>query len=180
MAAKREAVSDGVAPWERQDGEGDAPWQAFVVYRGLGLDRTYAATAAACRKHVSLIQRWSLALDWRTRTVAWDREIDRVRIQSHKQALREMDRRHGEVAAMLISRVKKRIERLSDEDMEQLSPRDLAKWLSVAVEVERRSRGAELILRAHHAHVRLDDEDDAFMLQHMNLDDIRSLTETGR
>jgi hypothetical protein len=165
-----------VAPWERQEDESDAAWQAFAIYRDLGLQRTYAATAAKCRKHVSLVQRWSLVRNWKHRTKAWDRELDRTRIDAHKQALREMESRHSHVAATMIGRLGERLGQLTKEDLAQMAPRDLALWFKLSVEIERRSRGADLFLKPQSTHHALDDDDDAWVLQNFDINELRLTT----
>ena len=175
-APEADPTLQAVALWERQDDESDAAWQAFTIYRDLGLNRTYAATAANCRKHTSLVQRWFLTRSWKARTFAWDRELDRTRIDAHKQGLREMELRHSEVASDLIARVGERLGQLTKIDMAQMAPRDLALWFKMAVEIERMSRGADLYFKPQYLRGRLDDEDDDWLLQHMDLNEIRRAT----
>jgi hypothetical protein len=176
MKGKDSSQGLPIAPWERREDESDAAWGAFLVYRGLGLNRTYAATAAACRKHVSLIQRWAIVKTWRSRTVAWDRDLDRVRIDAHREAVKEMETRHAGSAALLIRKVCDRLGEMTHEDMAQVQPRDLAGWFKLAVEVERRSRWADRILRPRMRSRHLDAEEDAQFLQDIDIDDLFQLT----
>ena len=50
--------------WDRQETESNKAFQAFCVYRDLGVGRTLAAVAEKLRKSYDLIRRWSKNYFW--------------------------------------------------------------------------------------------------------------------
>ena len=51
-------------PWERQKGESEKAFEAFVTYRDMGEKRTLTAVAEKLQKSGTLIRRWKSAWDW--------------------------------------------------------------------------------------------------------------------
>lgn len=86
-------------PWDRQPGEGDERWQAFLIYRDQ-LDageprRSLRKTAASLDKSLTLVGRWSEKDDWVKRVQAYDREQDAIRQAAQVKELEAMVRRQG-------------------------------------------------------------------------------------
>lgn len=125
-------------PWERQRHESHQAFQAFAAYRDMGTDRSTAKVAQRLGKSKTLMDRWSSRWAWVSRAQAWDAELDRQNRQAQEQARRDMAERHAKEAMLLQQKILARLERLKPEE---LSPADLARWLDVAVKVERLSRG---------------------------------------
>lgn len=65
-------------PWERQPGETDKQFEAFILYRDAGPDRSAREVALALRKSETLIFRWCGANKWVERASKWDDESDRL------------------------------------------------------------------------------------------------------
>lgn len=65
-------------PWERRDGESAPAWEAFTLYRDMGLSRSAGKVAEECGKNRSLIERWSRAHQWVIRVGAYDAHEDRA------------------------------------------------------------------------------------------------------
>jgi hypothetical protein len=88
-----------VAPWERQHGEGDERWEAFIVYRdqlGAGENRrSLAKVGRQLGKSRVLIERWSSEDQWRSRVAAFDREQDALRRQTQAAELAKIVRRQS-------------------------------------------------------------------------------------
>lgn len=59
-------------PWNMRPDEGAKAYQAFEQYRDAGPGRTVEAVAAACKKSVSLLNRWSSVNGWAERVRAFD------------------------------------------------------------------------------------------------------------
>jgi hypothetical protein len=65
-------------PWERQPGESDPAWAAFLVYRDLPASaRSIARVVSDTGKSRSLIAGWSSKWDWPARAKEYDRHKDR-------------------------------------------------------------------------------------------------------
>jgi hypothetical protein len=64
-------------PWEKRPDEGMEAYQAFLIYRDAGRNRSIPEVAKSVGKHPSLLWRWAREHDWRDRAALWDREIDR-------------------------------------------------------------------------------------------------------
>lgn len=91
-------------PWERQAGEGDKAWAAFVAFRDLGPRRTVVAALRSEGKNPGSLRRWekwASQFHWRERARAWDAEVDRRSREAQVQAREDMARRHIEQAMAL-------------------------------------------------------------------------------
>lgn len=126
------------APYERQDGESKQSFEAFALYRDMGLARSLAKVGEELGKSTTLMERWSSKYEWVERCKAYDQEMDRIAILENEQQRREMIREHAEVARKMLEKVKLAAEALKPET---LTPNEMAKWLDIAVKVERLSRG---------------------------------------
>ena len=62
-------------PWERQKGESEKAFEAFVTYRDMGEKRTLTAVAEKLQKSGTLIRRWKSTWDWAERVRAYDNEL---------------------------------------------------------------------------------------------------------
>jgi hypothetical protein len=91
-------------PWERQPGEAEVRYQAFIAYRDQlsqgQLRRGLERVAHAAGKHPTLIERWSREDHWRERCAAWDRHIQSVRDAAKVRAVEAIaDREAAQMAA---------------------------------------------------------------------------------
>lgn len=109
MAAKKKA--ENVAPelWERQTTESSKAFEAFVVYRDMGVNRSIRKAAQNLNKAVTTLAEWSTKHDWVKRAAAWDAEQDRLA-------------RNELVAEMAATRKKQRkqAQRMQEKGMELL------------------------------------------------------------
>lgn len=137
------AEKDTVEPWERQEDEGSKAYEAFCIYRDMGIERTIRKVANVLSKSNQLIKRWSYTHQWVKRAGAWDAEQDRItRIQQTKeiQAMRKKQRKTAE-----------RMQDVGQEMLERLHEKvlatgrvqlgDVVSLLKIGMEQERICRG---------------------------------------
>lgn len=128
--------------WERQDGESSRAYQAFVVYRDLGPERSIdkaIAAAGKARGNRGHWQRWSSAFRWVDRAAAWDDEQDRIKRAAQAQAVVEMAERHALIARLALQSLQ---DWLSDRaDVGKLSWSSASQLLDIAAKIERNARG---------------------------------------
>ena len=82
--------TEGLRPWDRQPGESELAYQAFLAYRDSGLPRNLAATARALDKHEAQLYRWKDRHRWDQRLLAWDAAQGRA---AEETAQREWEKR---------------------------------------------------------------------------------------
>lgn len=124
-------------PWERQKGESEQAFEAFVIYRDLGLKRSNHEVCEKLSKSRQLITRWKSRYGWDERARAYDNELER---QAHAEAvkdLKEMTKRHTKIAIQMQRKALEALEKLSVEDM---TPRDIKEYIKIATELERLNR----------------------------------------
>jgi len=68
---------DNKPVWERQAGESEPAYAAFLAFRDLGPGRTVAEVGRKLGKSGNLVDRWCQRWAWRTRTGRWDTEVNR-------------------------------------------------------------------------------------------------------
>lgn len=125
-------------PWERLTGESAKAFQAFVIYRDLGAERSLAKVATQLGKSTTLIERWSARDAWVTRVEAWDVEQDRLWRVQQLASRREVGKRHLRIANAMQGRL---VDALARLDVSTMSPRDIAYWLEVSSKVQRQAIG---------------------------------------
>lgn len=59
-------------PYDRRLSESPKAFDAFCVYRDLGIDRSFEAVSSQLSKSVSLMRRWAAKHEWSERVDAWD------------------------------------------------------------------------------------------------------------
>ena len=64
--------TEALRPWDRQPGESELAYHAFLAYRDSGVPRNLAATARALGKHEAQLYRWRGRHRWGHRLLAWD------------------------------------------------------------------------------------------------------------
>lgn len=132
--------------WEQLDKEDPRSFEAFAVYRDMGLTRTLKKVARVLGKSHTHMSRLSAAHEWVLRARAYDRELDRIRLAANAEAQIEMVLRHARLGqeALVIAR-----EALQSIDPATLKPADVARLLELGVKTERISRGAPTEHIAH-------------------------------
>jgi len=88
-------------PWERQDGESDTAWEAWLVYRDSPLgERSIRKVAARMGRGTQGIAQFSKAWGWPTRAARYDVYLDRQRVAVRVDEVREMAKRHAQISAL--------------------------------------------------------------------------------
>lgn len=127
-------------PWDRQPGETDPAWAAFVVYRDLGLQRSTAKVQQAIGKSKRLVDGWSGKNSWVIRVQSWDAEQDRLWQKDLAAERRKAAKRNIEISASMKDLAAAGVTKLA-EAPGQLEARDVARLFEVATKVEALSTG---------------------------------------
>lgn len=132
------AKENKAKPWERQEGETPKQFEAFVIYRDMGEERSLSKVSQQLNKSKQLLGRWSVANNWVERCVSWDNEQDRILRQQQLKDIRKMRERHAQGAMAMLAKALKGLQGLNAEE---LSPQDIVKMFAEATKIERLSRG---------------------------------------
>ena len=81
-------------PYERLPGETAKAFQAFTVYRDLGIQRSFESVANQLSKSATLIRRWAAKYNWGERIECWDIDQDYERQKEAIAAKRKEYRRN--------------------------------------------------------------------------------------
>ncbi len=127
-------------PWERQNGEGEKAFAAFVIYRDMGRERTVTAVAKQLSKSRQLVERWKERWNWQERVRAYDNELEKEAKAAAVKATREMAERHIRIAMQL---QKKALEALQNLSVKKMTAKDIKEYIKMATELERLNRMSE-------------------------------------
>jgi hypothetical protein len=127
-------------PWEQRDDETARAYEAFALYRSLGPERSCARVGQKLGKSSTIMDRWSARHEWVDRVRAYDAAVSREVVQDETEAMIRMNKRHIEESQKLQQVVLQRIERMQPE---ALTPADVARWLDIAVKIERKCMGLD-------------------------------------
>lgn len=125
-------------PWERLTGESAKAFEAFVLYRDAGTDRSLAKVARTLGKSTTLVERWSARDAWVLRVEAWDVEQDRLWRRQQLASRAEVGKRHLRIANAMQDRL---VRALASLDVATMSARDIGYWLEVSAKVQRQALG---------------------------------------
>ena len=125
-------------PWERQPGETTRAYEAFVMYRDMGADRSLRKVVQKLGKNFTTIGEWSGKYKWVDRVAAWEQEQDRVNRQAQLDEIKKMRKRHADLANAILIKAAKALQRIPDDDIKAT---DVSRMVDVASKLERISRG---------------------------------------
>lgn len=125
-------------PWERQAGESVKAFEAFAIYRDMGVERSLRKVAQRLNKSVTQIAEWSSNKNWVERVAAWDAEQDRIARQEQIKAIKAMRNRHAGMAKAMIVKAGRALQKIPDEE---IKASDISRMIEVASKLERISRG---------------------------------------
>ncbi len=135
-------------PWEKQDGETEAMFIAFVHYRDMSpAKRSVRAAYNSWRgnevgpriNYNGKFGRWAREWKWEARACAKDRHDERVGRIAREEQIKRMAERH---VALAEGMQKKIYERLKTMKPSRLTASNVAQWLEVSAKLERLSLGA--------------------------------------
>lgn len=139
-----------IRAWDKQEGESDPAWEAFVIYRDLHEARSLVKVADQLGKSNTLIERWSRGKDWVPRVRLFDIHEDQEQVRLQFRERIKMSVRHANLATALQAKVAERLAAFTPEEVLALTPKQIADWLEIGVKVERLARG-EVTERVGHA-----------------------------
>lgn len=123
-------------PWDRLPGESNQAWEAFRIYRDMGLTRSHVKVAAEVGKNVTMMGRWSKAHTWPLRAIAYDKFCDREWQLTMQEEAARANKANAKIAAKMIERVAAATDFLAFEDAGEL-----ARVFDVATKIQARALG---------------------------------------
>lgn len=152
-------------PWEKQDGESAVAFEAFVLYRDMGVERGQHKVAEQLSKSRALMGRWSRRWKWVERADAWDREQDRLERLALNKERRAAARRHASQFKALQTAALKFMEakfgKAFDQiDAETMTIDQLIRIFDIASKGERLSLGEPETTIEHQMNGGRDDDDE--------------------
>lgn len=151
------------AIWERQPGETDAAWFVFRLYRDLPYEKTQTRSKLATYKWWLELKGkvrqspvdtapnywnlWESKHDWRKRVLAYDEEMDRLRLAERRRAIEEAEDRHAMMARKALAIA---LKKLLSIDADLLTPYQAARFLELGVRIERLALGETTENVGHH------------------------------
>lgn len=127
--------------WNRIQGETSKQFEAFSIYRDMGPERSISEVAKLWSESgaTSRLREWATKNKWNQRTIAYDDHIDDIRRAKNEETIIEMSARHADYSVQIQDKAMDALNLIKPED---LKPHELIKWINVAVNIERLSRGA--------------------------------------
>jgi hypothetical protein len=140
-------------PWDKQPGESDGAWRAFLLYRDLVYQtpprkRRLATVAEELGKGLSWMKKRSMRYSWVERCREYDSEMQRMDFEEKKAAIKEMQKQHVLVAKAL---QKKALKALAELPQESLTAKNILDYIVQGIEMERRVRVEMAEAAAPHA-----------------------------
>lgn len=131
-------------PWERHglggEKDSDESFEAFEIYRNLGLQRSFAKVAAQLGKSAPLIERWGRRDNWRVRVQSWDRHSARIINEKVLLGTAAMRERAAGIGLNLQVMAAKRLMKMTEEEIQELSVGQMAMMIRVGQAVESSAR----------------------------------------
>ena len=124
--------------WERQEEETPRAYEAFCVYRDQGPGRSLRQTGRSLNKNLTTIAEWSSKYEWVKRCAAFDAENDRIARLENLKDIKDMRKRHAELARKTLEKVNEALEIMVAAS---ISNSDVARLMDAASKLERLSRG---------------------------------------
>ena len=126
-----------IEPWERQPGETEKAYEAFLIYKNLGPGRTVTEVAKKLSKSRQLMARWCSHYGWTDRAAAYDRENERKEQIATQQARKKMIERHIKIGTSLQGKALQALETIKPGEMK---PQDIERFLQFGTKLESENR----------------------------------------
>jgi hypothetical protein len=104
--------TDDLRPWDCQPGESSKAYQAFVIYRDLGADRSIQRVANELSKNRGTLTNWSHTWYWAERAAAWDSMPGRKLEEAYTEMASRIAHQHDKLATKLMERLEQHLELL--------------------------------------------------------------------
>lgn len=137
---EEEIVDDCVEAWERQPDETGKAYEAFAIYRDMGVSRSAAKVGKRLGKSKMLMDRWSSRHKWVERAAAWDAENERVAMEAHFNAIKDMRARHANLGGLMVDVAMSAMQELATKP-HRISGTAATQIAAEGVKIERLSRG---------------------------------------
>ena len=124
-------------PWERQKGESEQAFEAFRMFRELGLKRSVGDVSKRLTKSRQLMSRWKTTWNWDERARAYDNELEKEARKEAVKNLKDMTKRHIQISVQLQAKALEALKSMSIEDM---SAKDIKEFIKLATDLERLNR----------------------------------------
>lgn len=123
--------------WERQEGETEGAWEAFLTYRNMEGKRTVLKVAKKLAKSRQQITKWKSLWFWDDRVRAYDNTLERASFDEEINERREMNKRHIAISSKL---QKFALEALELKNPKEVSVKEIKEYLKIATDLERLAR----------------------------------------
>lgn len=120
--------------WDRLEHESTPAWEAFKMYRDMGMDRSTPKVSKELGTSMGTISGYSSKYSWVVRAAAWDAEQDRKDQVWMEKERRKALTRHVRQAQALTNKWVQRLQSLRPED---LTPSEVIRFAEVATKLER-------------------------------------------
>jgi hypothetical protein len=124
-------------PWERQKGETEKAYEAFVLFRDAGPGRTLIAVARELHKSYTLIRRWNDTWNWSERVRLYDVDVEKAARAQAVKDRKDMIARHTKLALDVQKKAEEALKALKVSDM---APKDIKEYIKMATDLERLNR----------------------------------------
>jgi len=125
-------------PWERQKGETDPAFEAFALYRNMGVERSTLSVSIELSKSHGLVKKWGTKQNWVSRAAAFDDHLDKIWIKEKQKRHLAEAKKQIRVANDL-REVGEQI--LKDADKEKATVEDARKILETSQKMIRTAMG---------------------------------------
>jgi hypothetical protein len=136
-----------ILPWEKQIGETDKAFAAFVLFRDEAADRTYQKVADSLQCSHANVRQWAYRWKWRDRVDAFDRDVDEKHREAMARGRTEMRERQARIGASMqiigthgLRELQAKIEQKLPLN---LSTGEIAQLISEGAKMERAARGED-------------------------------------
>ena len=129
------------SPWERQQGESEKAFAAFVIYRDLGEKRTITEVAKQLSRSRQWINEWKDKWSWKERAALYDQEMQREARKAARAIMageyETMIKRQLAISLQLQSKAMKAMQELKPN---KLTPKEIREWIKMGTDLERMNR----------------------------------------
>lgn len=124
-------------PWDRTPTESSAAYEAFCLFRDMGLERTVVAVGREIDVEKSA-HTWSAKFNWLARAMAYDDYLEAEKRKAFEAESRAMAVRQAKLGMKMQGVAEGGLDAI---EVEKLTPQDIARLADTGVKIERLARG---------------------------------------